>query len=54
MARSEADLGIVIGAEIADEQTSLKLLDRELATLLKGGVHAQRVAQIARIEQEEA
>ncbi|WP_199181866.1 RpiB/LacA/LacB family sugar-phosphate isomerase [Cryobacterium sp. N21] len=45
---------IVIGAKITDEQTSLALLDRWLATPFKGGVHAQRVAQIARIEQGEA
>jgi ribose 5-phosphate isomerase B len=43
---------IVIGTKMIDEHTALALLDRWLATPFKGGVHAQRIAQIAEIEAE--
>lgn len=43
---------IVIGAKVLDEHTALALLDRWLATPFKGGIHAQRIAQIADIEAE--
>lgn len=41
---------MVIGTKVIDESTALHLLDRWLHTPFKGGVHAQRVAQIAQIE----
>lgn len=41
---------MVIGTKVVDDQTALALLDRWLATPFKGGVHAERIAQIERIE----
>ncbi|GAA3327981.1 ribose-5-phosphate isomerase [Paeniglutamicibacter sulfureus] len=41
---------MVIGTKVVDDETALTLLDRWLATPFKGGVHAERIAQIARIE----
>ncbi|MGG5752306.1 RpiB/LacA/LacB family sugar-phosphate isomerase [Zafaria sp. Z1313] len=41
---------MVIGTKVVDDETALALLDRWLATPFKGGVHAERVAQIARME----
>lgn len=43
---------IVFGTKVTDEQTSLALLDRWLSTPFKGGVHANRIAQISKIEAE--
>ncbi|MEW1980220.1 RpiB/LacA/LacB family sugar-phosphate isomerase [Citricoccus sp. NPDC079358] len=41
---------MVIGTKVIDDETAFGLLDRWLATPFKGGIHAERVAQIARIE----
>jgi ribose 5-phosphate isomerase B len=41
---------MVIGTKVVNDETALVLLDRWLATPFKGGVHAERVAQIERIE----
>ena len=41
---------MVIGTKVVDDETALALLERWLATPFKGGVHAERVAQIARME----
>lgn len=41
---------MVIGTKVIDEDTAMALLDRWLRTPFKGGVHAQRIAQIAEIE----
>jgi ribose 5-phosphate isomerase B len=43
---------IVIGTKVTDETTALALLDRWISTPFKGGVHAQRIAQITQIEAE--
>lgn len=43
---------IVFGTKVTDEHTALALLERWLSTPFKGGVHAQRIAQIAEIEAE--
>ncbi|HEV7849697.1 MAG TPA: RpiB/LacA/LacB family sugar-phosphate isomerase [Mycetocola sp.] len=43
---------MVIGTKVIDEHTTLTLLDRWLRTPFKGGVHTQRLAQIAQIEAE--
>lgn len=43
---------MVIGTKVIDDGTALALLDRWLRTPFKGGVHAQRIAQIAQIEAE--
>ncbi|MCU1559981.1 RpiB/LacA/LacB family sugar-phosphate isomerase [Mycetocola sp.] len=43
---------MVIGTKVIDERTTLTLLDRWLRTPFKGGVHTQRLAQIAQIEAE--
>lgn len=41
---------MVIGTKFVDDETAFVLLDRWLATPFKGGVHAERLTQIARIE----
>lgn len=45
---------MVIGTKVIDEQQALALLERWLGTPFKAGVHAQRLAQIAALEQEES
>ncbi|MGJ9372536.1 RpiB/LacA/LacB family sugar-phosphate isomerase [Nesterenkonia sp. CF4.4] len=41
---------MVIGTKVIDDETALALLDRWFATPFKGGIHAERIAQIQRIE----
>lgn len=41
---------MIIGTKVVNDETALALLDRWLATPFKGGVHAERIAQIERIE----
>ncbi|CAH0148587.1 RpiB/LacA/LacB family sugar-phosphate isomerase [Microbacterium sp. Bi121] len=54
ISRGNNDANImVVGTKVIDERHSLTLLERWLDTPFKGGVHAQRLAQIAAIEQEE-
>lgn len=43
---------IVFGTKVTDDDTALALLERWLITPFKGGVHTQRIAQIAEIEAE--
>ena len=43
---------IVIGTKVVADDTALALIDRWLSTPFKGGVHAQRLEQIAQIEAE--
>lgn len=42
---------MVIGTKVIGDDTALALVDRWLVTPFKGGVHTERVAQIARIEE---
>lgn len=42
---------MVIGTKVVDDDTALALLDRWMSTPFKGGPHAERVAQIARMEE---
>ncbi len=41
---------MVIGTKVVEDEMALALVDRWLTTPFKGGVHAQRVAQIAQLE----